>query len=87
MVKEEYTTIKKWEKYLFDDDDFDNYVTSLWTESDHVFIYEVMRAQMIFFLQSYCYTGARIGTFVHNSVGEVEGKDGKIKKIIFKGLI
>ena len=50
MIKEGYTIVKKGVKDLFNDDDFDNCVTSLWTESDHVFIHEVMRDQMTFII-------------------------------------
>lgn len=86
LVKEGYTTTKEREKHMFNDDDLDNCVTSLWTEPDHVFIHEVMRDQISFIIQAYCYPGARIGAFVHNFAGEVKGKDGKMEEVVFKGL-
>ncbi len=79
-------TTKTWEKFLFDNADLESCVISLWTEPDHVFVHEVMRSQSTFLTQAYCYSGARIGAFVHNFTGEVEGQDGKTEKVLLRGL-
>lgn len=45
-----------------------------------------MRSQLTFLTMAYCYSGARIGAFVHNFIGEVKGQDGKMEKVVFQGL-
>jgi hypothetical protein len=86
LVKQGNTTTKKREKHLFDDDDLECCVISLWTEPDHVFIHEVMRSQLTFLTMAYCYSGARIGAFVHNFIGEVKTQDGEMEKVVFQVL-
>ena len=68
LVKEGYTTIKKRDKHLFDNDDLECCIISLWTEPDHVFIHEVMRSQLTFLTMTYCYSRAGVGAFVYNFV-------------------
>jgi hypothetical protein len=35
---------------------------------------------------AYYYSGARIGAFIHNFIGEVKGQNGKMEKVVFQGL-
>lgn len=86
LLKQGYTTTKKRDKYLFNVDDLVNVLVSLWTEDDPIFIYEGMRLQISFLLLSYCFTGARVGAFLHNGKAEVKRKDGRVDKLVFKGL-
>jgi hypothetical protein len=86
LVKQGYTTTERREKRNFDVDDLVNVLDSLWTEDDSVFIHEVMRDQITFLLLAYCFSGARIGAFLHNGKAEVKGTDGKVDRLMFKGL-
>jgi hypothetical protein len=74
------------DKYLFDVDDLVNVLFTLWTEDDSVFIHECMRVRVTFLLLAYCFTGARIGAFLHNGKAEEKRKDGKVDKLMFEGL-
>ena len=51
-----------------------NILISCWTEDDSVFIDEYIRVQIIFLLLIYCFTGARIETFLENDKAEVQRK-------------
>jgi len=77
---------KKAERPCFDVDDLVNILDSLWTDDDSIFIHVVMRTQITFLLQAHCFSGARIGAFLHNSTAEVKGKDGQIDRLVFEGL-
>jgi hypothetical protein len=63
-----------------------NVFDSLWMEGDSVFIHEAMRIQITFLLLAYCFSGARIGAFLHNGKAEVKGEDGQIDRLVFEGL-
>jgi hypothetical protein len=41
---------------------------------------------MTFLILAYCFSGARIDTFLHNGTAEVEQKDGQRDRLLFKGL-
>ena len=47
--------------------DLTNILVSIWTDDDPFFIHERNRVQMTFALLLYCYSGARIGTFIPDS--------------------
>ena len=63
-----------------------NVIVTLWTEDDSIFIHECMRVQMTFLILAYCFTGARVGAYLENGVAEVKRPDGKVDKLVFKGL-
>ncbi len=63
-----------------------NILDSLWTDDDSIFIHEVMRTQLTFLLQAYCFSGARIGAFPHNSTAEVECKGVQTDRLMLEGL-
>jgi hypothetical protein len=63
-----------------------NVFDSLWTEGDSIFIHEVVRIQITFLLLAYCFSGARIGAFLHSGKAEVKGEDGQIDRLVFEGL-
>ena len=41
---------------------------------------------MIFLFLFYCFTGARVGAFLHNGKAEVRRKNGGIDKLMIEGL-
>jgi hypothetical protein len=63
-----------------------NVFDSLWMEGDSVFIHEAMRIQITFLLPAYCFSGARIGAFLHNGKAEMKGEDRQIDRLVFEGL-
>ena len=63
-----------------------NVLDTLWTEDDSIFIHEAMRIQITFLLLAYCFSGARIGAFLHNGTTEVAGENGQVDKLVFQGL-
>ncbi|KAL4746587.1 hypothetical protein BDW72DRAFT_197529 [Aspergillus terricola var. indicus] len=65
LVKEEkiIEDIKK-AKFMFTHCDLTNILVSLWNDDDPFFIHPRYRVQMTFTIQIYCYSGARIGTFI-----------------------
>ena len=79
--------MEKRDKDLFDDEDLDNCVTSLWTNPDVFLMHEEMRSQITLLTQAYLFSGARIGAFVHGFPGEVKTTDGNMVNVTFKGLI
>jgi hypothetical protein len=86
LLKQGYTTTKKRDEHLFDVDDLVNVLISLWTEDNAVFIHECMRVQMTFLLLAYCFTGARVGAFLHNDKAEVRREDRQVDKLVFERL-
>lgn len=75
LVKKGFCTTKTREKFIFDEIDLDNCITSLWTDSDIVFMHEEMRSKVNDLFQTYLFTGARIGAFIHNFPREVREKN------------
>jgi hypothetical protein len=67
--------------------DLVNVIFTPWTEDDTIFIHEDMRDQMTFLILSYCFTGARLGAYLHHGKGEVKRPDGKVDKLVFEALI
>ncbi|EAW12595.1 uncharacterized protein ACLA_010210 [Aspergillus clavatus NRRL 1] len=51
-------------KHMFTHCDLTNIFVSLWTDDDPMFIHPRYRVQLTFAILIYCYTGARIGTFI-----------------------
>jgi hypothetical protein len=49
---------------MFTHCDLTNILVSLWTDDDPMFIHPRYRVQLTFAMLIYCYTGARIGTFI-----------------------
>jgi len=45
-----------------------------------------MRVQMTFLFLAYCFTGARVGAYLHNSKTKMKSPDGKVDKFVFEGL-
>ena len=87
LPKQGFTTTKKREKFLFDVDDLVNVIVCAWTKDDSVFIHECMRVQMTFLILIYCFSGARIGAFLHNGKTEVEKGEGQTERVVFEGLV
>jgi hypothetical protein len=58
----------------------------MWTEDDSVFIHKCVRVQMSFLFLAYCFTGARVGAFLHNAKAQVQQEDGQIDTLVFQGL-
>lgn len=85
-MKQGITTTKKRDKFLFDVDDLVHVILSAWTKYDNGFFHEGMRVQMTFLLLVYCFTGARVGAFLHNGKGGVEQGNDENDKMIFQGL-
>jgi hypothetical protein len=79
------TTMKR-DKPPIDVDDLVNAFATLWTETDSVFIHEMMRDQMTFMVQLYSASGARLGTFLDNGRAEAKQKGGQVDKLILEGL-
>ncbi|BCR90773.1 uncharacterized protein ACHE_60659S [Aspergillus chevalieri] len=55
--------VKK-QKFNFTRDDFQNTTSSLWTRDSPIFIHGLLKIFILFALQVYLFTGARIGAFV-----------------------
>lgn len=55
--------VKK-QKFNFTRDDFQNTTSSLWTCGSLIFIHGLLKIFILFALQVYLFTGARIGAFV-----------------------
>ncbi|KAL4958731.1 uncharacterized protein BDV14DRAFT_186161 [Aspergillus stella-maris] len=51
-------------KHMLTHCDLTNILVSLWNDDDPLFIHPRYRVQMTFTIQIYCYSGARIGTFI-----------------------
>lgn len=64
LVKEEVIEDIRRAKHMFTHDDLTNILVSLWADDDPVFIHPRYRVQLTFVILVYCYTGARIGTFI-----------------------
>ena len=56
--------VKKQQKFNFTRDDFQNTTSSLWTRDSLSFIHGLLKIFILFALQVYLFTGARIGAFV-----------------------
>jgi hypothetical protein len=52
------------EKFNFTKTDYNNTVSSIWTVDDPVFIHGTMKVFLLFALQLYLFTGARVGAFI-----------------------
>lgn len=51
-------------KHMFTHCDLKNIIISIWKDDDPVFIHPNHRVQLTFAILIYCYSGARIGTFI-----------------------
>ena len=71
---------------MFDVDDLVHVIVPAWTKYDKGFFHEGMRVQMTFLLLVYCFTGARVGAFLHNGKEGVEQGGGENDKVICQGL-
>jgi hypothetical protein len=52
------------DKFNFTKTDYINTVSSLWTVDDPVFIHGLTKVFLLFALQLYLFTGARVGAFI-----------------------
>jgi hypothetical protein len=86
LIKQTYITIKNRNKFLFDVNDFVNVVVTTWIKNDSEFFHECMRVQMTFFILLYCFTNARIETFLRNDKKSVEQKTNENEKMMFQNL-
>ncbi|THC92169.1 hypothetical protein EYZ11_008356 [Aspergillus tanneri] len=74
LVKDEIIEDKKRAKHMFTHCDLTNILVSLWNDDDPVFIHPRYRVQLTFAILIYCYSGARIGTFIPDtSKADVRG--------------
>lgn len=64
LVQEEVIEDIRRAKHMFTHCDLTNILVSLWTDDDPMFIHPRYRVQLTFAILIYCYTGARIGTFI-----------------------
>ncbi|KAL4989600.1 hypothetical protein BDW68DRAFT_186264 [Aspergillus falconensis] len=64
LVQEEVIEDIRRTKHMFTHCDLTNILVSLWTDDDPIFIHPRYRVQLTFAILIYCYTGARIGTFI-----------------------
>jgi len=62
-AKKVIENVKK-QKFNFTRDDFQNTTSSLWTRDSPVFIHGLLKIFILFALQVYLFTGARIGAFI-----------------------
>lgn len=72
LVQEEVIEDIRRVKHMFTHCDLTNILVSLWTNDDPIFIHPRYRVQLTFAILIYCYTGARIGTFIPDTSKEDE---------------
>ncbi|GFG16438.1 hypothetical protein IFM61392_09507 [Aspergillus lentulus] len=64
LVKEDVIEDITRAKHMFTHCDLKNIIVSIWKDDDPVFIHPRYRVQLTFAVLIYCYSGARIGTFI-----------------------
>lgn len=64
LTKDDKVVNVKKQKYNFRRDDFLRVVSSMWSVDHKNFIPGLMKVQVLFALQLYLFTGARVGSFM-----------------------
>ncbi|KAJ5456181.1 hypothetical protein N7530_011455 [Penicillium desertorum] len=64
LTKQKVIVKMEKEKFNFTKTDYNNTVSSIWTVDDPVFIHGTMKVFLLFALQLYLFTGARVGAFI-----------------------
>ena len=72
LTKDGKVVNKKKMKYNFKKEDFLKVVASIWTVDHKRFIPVLMKAQILFALQLYLFTGARVGSFMPSHTNKNE---------------
>jgi hypothetical protein len=81
-AEEEIDDVKKG-KFDFSTESYKDLVASLWTHDSPVFIHGLLKIFMLFALQVYLFTGARIGAFIpENRHKDQRGLRFKVKGIV-----